>query len=283
MRKKALKISVFLAAGLTALCGIVFFLLIHPRKTIAPILLYHSISRPEENPGIPAISKELFSRQMEYLQNSHYEPVHLKTLIDTFKSGKPVPSNWVVLTFDDGFKDFYSTAYPVLKKYGFKATLFVAPGLIGKFDKYLTWEQLRVISEDGLIEIGSHALMHSPLICLSPEEAGKRIRISKSILEERLGKSVSVFAYPYGALNYDIRKMVEESGYSGAAGTVYPRGQFKIKDPYNLRRVYVSGFSKYPLVFRFMLSGYYVPVRGLALRLLNIKAQRDVGDCVYIM
>jgi peptidoglycan/xylan/chitin deacetylase (PgdA/CDA1 family) len=220
---------------------------------------------------------------MEYLKRNGYEPVYLDTLIETFKSKKSVPANWIVLTFDDGFKDFYTNVYPVLKRYGFQATLFVAPGVIGKFDNYLSWEELQIISTEGLVEIGSHALMHSPLTCLNVEEARRRILASKSLLEKNLGKKIHVFAYPYGALNSDIRKIVEESGYEGAAGTVYPRGQFKIRDIYNLRRVYVSDVSKYPWVFKFMLSGYYVPVRGFALRMFNISVPRDVKGCIYVM
>jgi peptidoglycan/xylan/chitin deacetylase (PgdA/CDA1 family) len=281
--KKALRISVFVLAGLAGLTAAAFFVLIYPRKTIAPILLYHSISGPGGNAGAPAISKDILARQLEYLKKNGYEPVYLDTVIRTFKNKKKVPANWVVLTFDDGSSDFYTVAYPLLKQYGFKATLFISSGLVGVSDGYVTWDQLRAISADGLVEIGSHSLLHSPLTCLTLEEARKRIEISKLFLEQNLGTEIKVFAYPYGALTCDIREIVEKSGYEGAVGTVYPRGQFRRWDVFNLRRVYVSRASRYLLVFKFMLSGYYVPVRSLALRMFNIHTPRDAENCLCVM
>ena len=88
-------------------------------------------------------------------------------------------------------------------------------------------------------------------------------------------KLVIFFNYPFGAVNDSIEKVVKEAGYEAAVGTAYRKGEFGNRDVYVLKRVFVSKISKYPLVFRFMLSGYYVPTRELILRILNIKVPRD--------
>lgn len=214
---------------------------------------------------------------MKYLAEHGYEPVFLSRVIRRHKQGKNIPSNWVVLTFDDGKKDFYSEVYPLLKAHGFKAVLFVSPGRLELTDEFLTWEQLKEIHSGGLVEIGSHGLYHDPLTRLSPPEAEERIRRSKAVLEEKLGTRVDLFAYPYGAFDYQLKAMVKTAGYEGAVGIVYPAGKFMSRDIYNMRRVFVSSFSGYPLVFRFMLSGCYVPIRGWLLRLMGIDAPRDVS------
>jgi peptidoglycan/xylan/chitin deacetylase (PgdA/CDA1 family) len=270
-------------AGLAVVIIAVFSILVFTHKPILPILLYHSVSSEVEDDNIPSITRQLFSRQMEFLSKNGYETVFMKTVIENRKQAKPIPANWIILTFDDGYRDFYTNVYPVLRKFNLKATLFVAPVRIGKTQEYLTWEELRLISEGGSVEIGSHSLLHNALTCLNTGQARQRIMLSKKLLEENLHKPVTVFAYPYGALSYDIREMVKDSGYEAATGTVYPMGEFRTGDIYNLRRVFVSKISKYPGVFRFMLSGYYVPIRGLVLRLLNVKTPRDAAECVYVM
>lgn len=255
-----------------------FLSLVHPFRPIANILLYHSISDQGSGLDPLVIDKNLFARQMQYLSRHGYEPVFLSRVIQRHKQGKNIPSNWVVLSFDDGKANFYSEIYPLLKAYGFKAVLFVSPGRLESTDEFLTWAQLKEIKNGGLVEIGSHGLYHVPLTCLSPPEAEERIRRSKAVLEEKLGTRVDLFAYPYGALDGQVKEMVKAAGYAGAVGTVYPAGKFMSRDIYNMRRVFVSSFSGYPLIFRFMLSGYYVPIRGWLLRLMAIDAPRDVNE-----
>ena len=109
---------------------------------------------------------------------------------------------------------------------------------------------------------------------LDLKEAKKEVFLSKVIFEKKLKEPVDSFAYPFGAVDDSIKKMIKEAGYKVAVGTAYQRGQFKNYDIYVLRRVFVSKLSKYPFVFRFMVSGYYIPTRELILRVLNIKTPR---------
>lgn len=254
-----------------------FLVFIHPYQPYAKILLYHSVSDQNDNRDSTAISIDLFKRQMDYLSKHNYQPVFLDTIIQRYEEGKKVPAKWVVITFDAWYDDFYHNVYPILKRYNFKATLFVITSSIEEGG--VAWEQLRQMKDSGLVEIGSHSHEHLSAFCSSLSEVNNDIVKSKAVLEKKLRVKSLVYAYPYGALNGQVRELVERAGYKGAVGITYRRGEFKLNDIYNLRRIYVSGDSRFPLVFRFMLSGYYVPIRGLALRLLNIKAPRDAYNC----
>jgi len=273
---KLIKNFVFVCSVLLILLVLILCLFIHFQPCVK-ILAYHAVLNQDGNADYPAIEKKLFMRQMDYLASHGYEPIFLSTLIDRYKEGKKIPAKLLVLTFDELHDDFYYTVYPVLKKYKFKATVFMFTRGVGQ--GYLTWEQLQEIKNSGLVEIGSHSVNHPPLTCIDLAEAKKEITMSKAILEQKLGIPILTFCYPFGAVNAKIEKLVKEAEYAGAVGTVYRWGEFKTNDLYNLNRVYISKLSKYPLMFRFMLSGYYVPARAWLLRLLNIKAPRDARNC----
>jgi peptidoglycan/xylan/chitin deacetylase (PgdA/CDA1 family) len=97
------------------------------------------------------------------------------------------------LTFDVERPDFYSDVYPLLKKYGFKATVFVRTDYVE--NGCPSWEQLREMRDSGLVEIGSHSVGHPVLTCLSLPEAKREILMSKAILEEKLGSRIVIFSY----------------------------------------------------------------------------------------
>jgi len=267
------------ALGLTIVAG-VFVVLIHPRKSVATILMYHSVTDGDDEPD-PSIGRRLFSRQMAFLSTHGYETVFVKTIVNRRESAQPIPSRWVALAFDGGYEDFYRNVYPVLKRYGLRATLFVIVAAV-ETEGGVTWVQLREMSRSGLVEIGSHSYRHVADACLSAAQARAEEARAKAVLEDQLGVPVLTYAYPYGAFSERAARMLRELGYRGAAGTVYRRNEFETDDVFNLRRVYVSKYSAIPLMFRFMLSGYYVPTRELILRVLNIKAPRDV-DCEGVL
>ena len=268
------------ALGLTIVAG-VFVVLIHPRKSVPPILMYHSVTDGDDEPD-PSVGRRLFRRQMAFLSTHGYETVFVKTIVERRESAQPIPSRWVALTFDGGYEDFHRNVYPVLKRYGLRATLFVIVAEVETEGGVITWAQLREMSRSGLVEIGSHSYRHVADECLSAAQARAEEARAKTVLETQLGISVVTYAYPYGAFSGRAAGMLRELGYRGAAGTVYRRNEFETDDVFNLRRVYVSKYSAIPLMFRFMLSGYYVPTRELILRVLNIKAPRDV-DCAGVL
>jgi peptidoglycan/xylan/chitin deacetylase (PgdA/CDA1 family) len=272
--KTRLKRLAYFPAGLIIGLLILFFVFIAPNRTV-PILMYHSITNLENKNDILALSRDCFERQMQYLSKHNYYVASLSEVGRRLAKGEKIPRNWVVLTFDDGYRDFYTQAYPVLKEKRFIATVFVTVNYLDNSQNSLNWQQLEKISKEGLVGVGGHALSHRMLPLLSHQEVKDELIISKQILEKRLEESVNTFCYPYGALDDSVKQLVKKAGFELAVGTAYQRGEFKNNDVYILKRVFVSKVSNYPLVFRFMLSGYYVPTRELVLKILNIKTPRD--------
>lgn len=273
---KCFEKAALIISGLFLLILILLAVVILPERT-TPILMYHSISSPEGwGSGNLDVPVDRFAKQMQYLADHNYEVVSLEKLAAFVRSGKKIPPRWVVLTFDDGHRDFYTQAYPILKKHGFPATIFVAINWIERLQSNISWAHLKRLAHDESISIGSHTISHSLLPLLSPEEAKQEIGESKRILEEKIGRPIASFAYPAGAVSESIKEMVQEAGYEYAVGTTYQKGKFRDNDVYLLRRVIVTQFSQYPLVFRLMISGYYTPAREWILRIFNIKTPRKL-------
>jgi peptidoglycan/xylan/chitin deacetylase (PgdA/CDA1 family) len=262
------------------------FVLIHSRKPDATILMYHSVTDDDGAPE-PSIGRTLFERQMEFVARHGYQTVFVKDVVARYETKAPVPSRWLALTFDGGYPDFYTNVYPVLRRYRLKATLYVVVSDIG-MPGGLGWDQLREMKASGLVAIGSHSWDHAADDCLPLAEARREKARSKAALEANLGAPIVTYAYPYGAFSRRAKRLLEEEGYRGAVGTVYRRGEFDDDeedddddddddDVFNLRRAYVSRSSRFPGMFRFMLSGYYVPTRSLILRLVNVRTPREIG------
>jgi Polysaccharide deacetylase len=173
--------------------------------TRVPILMYHSISDNLFGKSHPYshinTSPEVFRRQMRYLHQEGYRSLDLNELIKGFDDGTDL-TKAVVITFDDGYQDFLTEATPVLKQYGFMATVFLATGRIQQTSMrlegvdYLTWSDVRELHQEG-IQFGSHTVTHPDLRCLGPEQIEYELGYSKEVIEQRLGVAVNSFAYPF--------------------------------------------------------------------------------------
>jgi len=188
-----------------------------PRKAVS-ILAYHSIGR---DPVFYAVTPEEFEKQMRYLKGE-YNVVSLDEIIDFVGGKKVLPKNSVAITFDDGYHDNYLNAYPILKKYGLPATIFIASGYIGKEMplsgvrlRMLNLEEMREMSQNN-INFGAHTVSHQNLTEIDLEEAKSEILRSKCELEEKTGKKVEYFAYPKGRCNELIVNIVKSLGFKGA-------------------------------------------------------------------
>lgn len=126
--------------------------------------------------------------------------------------------NPVVLTFDDGYKDFYTNAFPILKKYKFKSTIFIITDKVGQ-NGYMTWEDLSELSESGLVEIGSHSISHPDLSKTSESLQKEQLLKSKSEIETNLGIEVVSFCYPSGKYNETTLRLLPITGYKYAVTT----------------------------------------------------------------
>ena len=168
-----------------------------------PILMYHSISDKKEksHPYYHVnTSPAIFDAHMHYLHENNYSVINLQNLEKSFDTRDS--SKFVVITFDDGFYDFFTNAFPILKKYNFSATVFLPAGFIHnerlsfKGKECMTWSEVRELSNAG-ISFGSHTATHPQLSELSDTEVEHEIQHSKEIIEDNLGSAIDAFSYPY--------------------------------------------------------------------------------------
>lgn len=218
-----------------------------------PILMYHSISQSAESadPGFKAlcVPPALFAAQVDYLYRSGYTILNVTQLINALTGKAPLPERPVVLTFDDGYADFYYHALPVLSRYHLTATLYIATGFVERTSLWLrwkeetrhpllTWNQIVEISNSG-IECGAHTHSHPKLHMLPLTIARDEIRRSKDLLEQYLGREVTSFAYPYGGYNSGVRRLVKEAGFTSACAVNDAMCSDKA-DPFTLDRLMVT-------------------------------------------
>lgn len=202
-----------------------------------PILMYHHVKEPKDPAGDKidynlSVPTSVFSQQMASLSLRGYGTVSTKELFSTDQSNK------IILTFDDGYKDVITNAFPVMQNYGFKGTVFVIVGSIGK-DDYMTLEDLKTLRDAGW-EIGSHTLSHPDLAKASPEKAQREITESKARLEADLGITIDTICYPSGRYSPEVLTTVQDSGYHFAVTTKPGRSNLR-SDAYTLKRVRING------------------------------------------
>ncbi|MGE5397697.1 MAG: polysaccharide deacetylase family protein [Chitinophagales bacterium] len=217
-----------------------------------PILAYHKVSPDPRAGGLGLRVKPAdFDWQMRYLKDNGYHSVSIGSVIDHFTRGKKLPKKPFVVTLDDGYQDNYFYVYPILKKYGYTATIFVATKTIGRFNEFdykdgiqpknkmLTWDEIKEMSANG-ITIGAHTIDHVHLTEITPDKARHQIAGSKEVLEKELKKEIQYFCYPYGEYNQAIAEIVKDSGYLAALttqqGLVRPT-----MNPYLLKRIRILG------------------------------------------
>ena len=221
-------------------------------QSVVPILMYHHV-RPNPVKDLNTDSPLSFEKQMAFLSKYRYKVITLDEYIAIKKNGGKFSRNTVVITFDDGYDDNYTYAFPILKKYHFPATMFVISDYVGQ-EPFLTWQQVREMSNEGVI-IGSHTRHHRYLPNVLDEELHNQIEGSKRIIEEHLGKEVNYIAYPTGGFTQMVKDVVKSAGY--IAGFTTNRGQDKSnQDFFELKRIRVNNKdSQLTLYAKF--SGYY--------------------------
>ncbi|MDA8223357.1 polysaccharide deacetylase family protein [Desulfosporosinus sp.] len=198
-----------------------------------PVLYYHSVMLEEGNEV--RMPPDQFEAQMAYLQEKGYESVTLDQLYHAFYKGGVLPQKPIVITFDDGYEDNYATAFPIVKKYGFTAAVFMVSSYIGG-EGFMSWPQLRELLANGW-EIEGHTVNHPYLSQVDKTIVLNELMNSKETLEKGLGKAVGFFAYPYGDLNADVAQAVKQTGYLMAFTT--DRGWADLNlDEWHLQRVY---------------------------------------------
>jgi peptidoglycan/xylan/chitin deacetylase (PgdA/CDA1 family) len=195
---------------------------------------------------------------MHFLKRYGYNVVKLEQLSALIKEGG-TPYKTLAITFDDGYENNYTVAYPILKELDLQATIFITPGLIGN-DGYLTWEQVFEMSESGIISIGSHTMSHAYLPDLSEEVLDIEISGSKRAIESHIKKRISSFSYPTGGFNEYIKEKVKKAGYKIAVAT-NPGRNYPKHDLFAMKRLRISRTSDNLLVFWIEISGFYTWIK----------------------
>jgi peptidoglycan/xylan/chitin deacetylase (PgdA/CDA1 family) len=221
-----------------------------------PVLMYHKISPDPKSGGLGIrVTPASFEHQMQYLAKNGYHTVLVTELTDFIKGDQILPAKSVVITFDDGYLDNYKYAFPILKKYGFTATVFLVADYIGKTNEFdvakklepvnrlLGWNEIDQMSRYG-ITFGAHTLNHTSLTDITLPEARYEIENCKLVLEEHLKTPTEAFAYPYGHYNSQLEEIVRESGYTIAVTSDQGLVTYG-SDPYAIKRVRIIG--KYDL------------------------------------
>lgn len=221
------------------------------------ILMYHMIS-----PHLPKnkskfnrlrVTPEAFEKQLRWLHNNGWHTMSMAELAES----KNVPKKTVVLTFDDGYADNYIHAFPLLKRYNMKATIYIVTERFHQdwaTDKdtkissdelnnevMLTHEMVKEMIDSTLIEIGSHTLHHANLPALLDEEKAHEVAHSKALIEKEYGIICKSFAYPFGFYDQSSVNLVQKHGYSSAVTTVPKYDAWKEENRYEVPRVIISG------------------------------------------
>lgn len=223
-----------------------------PGAIDVPILIYHSISphRHKESRLVKYydVSPESFEKELIYLRDNGYNVIPLGDLVDSLYGKKSLLPKSVVITIDDGWHSQYKYAFPLLKKYHDTATFFIftnAPG--AKY--YMNWDEIREMDKAGMT-IGGHTKSHPYLVEIKdPARLKDEIIGGKKILEEHLGKTVNLFAYPFGHYTNEIISIVKEAGYKSARST-YKGTHHTTADLYTLKgREVTDDFDSFVKIF----------------------------------
>jgi peptidoglycan/xylan/chitin deacetylase (PgdA/CDA1 family) len=190
-----------------------------------PILMYHEITDEPVLCGRLAVAPSNFEEQLSFLKAEGYQSLTAGQVMQALREPETaLPAKPAVLTFDDGFADFYQTALPLLTKYGFTATLFVTSGwVVGCCPQAarsgpsgtLNWGQMSEIAAAG-IEVAAHSVTHPQLDQLPADAVRHEVAASKNSLEDRLGLPVTGMAYPFGYSSRLVRATVSSVGYQYA-------------------------------------------------------------------
>jgi peptidoglycan/xylan/chitin deacetylase (PgdA/CDA1 family) len=233
-----------------------------------PILMYHAVEA--KNSGRhpyfeTSVSPEVFARQIRQMKNEGYRSVGLADALAALESGEQT-EKLVVITFDDGFRDFYEFAFPALSDCGFTATVFLISSFMDdpssefKEKHVLTWAQVRELRAAG-ISFGSHTATHPQLKLVGMARVNEEIETSKKTIEDRMGEAITEFSYPYAfpEADQDFRRQLRESlqrnGFEIGVTTILGTAH-SLSDRFFLPRLPVNNWDD-PRFFQAKLEGGY--------------------------
>jgi peptidoglycan/xylan/chitin deacetylase (PgdA/CDA1 family) len=210
-----------------------------------PVLCYHQFSETEIDKM--TVTRSAFEKQMRFLKDEGYRVIGLDQLLNFIDFKGQLPKKAVVVTIDDGWRSTYDIAYPILRQYGYPATLFVYTDLIMGGAKTLDWNLIREMSLNG-IDIQCHTKTHSDLNRKATHESmrdyleriTRELTESAGVIQNKAGKKVTYLAYPYGETNSLVVAVAQKLGYRGAFTVGRGSNPFFV-DAYRIRRSMIYG------------------------------------------
>jgi peptidoglycan/xylan/chitin deacetylase (PgdA/CDA1 family) len=186
-----------------------------------PVLSYHHFSFDQTSKL--TVTKPAFEEQMKFLKDKGYRVITLDQLFDFLEFKSQIPKKSVVINIDDGWRSTYDIAFPILKKYGYPATLFVYTDLIVGSEKTLSWDLIQEMANNGM-DIQCHTKTHRRLTTIDQKESfkeyfeaiEKELSACEAMIKKKLNKEVKYLAYPYGDTNPLVIELLKKHGYWGA-------------------------------------------------------------------
>lgn len=247
------------------------------RVSRIPVITYHSI---DDSGSVVSTSPAVFRRQMRKLSDAGYRTLTMGQFAASIASGSWPGERSLVLTFDDGFENFLTEAFPVLRDHSFSATVYLVTAQCGRFNDWagnppelprsrlLSWEQVKDLSRQG-IEFGSHTMRHPDLTRLDAQAVDFELSQSRAVIEETLGSKVTSFAYPFGRSNDSVRRSVRKLYASACSTDLGKVGGGS--DVYRLERIdayYLSNPRSIDMIDTPWMDAYLAVRQGLR----NVKA-----------
>ncbi len=194
-----------------------------PVSVRVPILMYHYVEYVQDKGDKTRIllntTPYTLEQEIKTLSEAGFTFMTNAELANVLDGKGRLPPKPILLTFDDGYRDFYTDAYPILKKYHAKATQYVIAGFLNRSNHLLT-AQLQEIARDGLVEIGAHTVHHVYLKGRSLKDVSNEVFQSRVMLEKLSNKEVISFAYPFGAFDEQAIQVVKDAGFKSATSTI---------------------------------------------------------------
>ena len=272
------KVFALMVVLLLALVGFIFWLFTRAENGV-PILVYHRVSDTDTNPTTLKVAD--FDAQLKYLLDNGYHVIAPDDLLDAWASGKPLPKNPIILTFDDGHEDIYRNVFPILQKYNMRATVFIVTNHIGMKD-YLSWDFIRLLQAGGFMDFESHTMSYKDLTTLKGDKLWNEIYGSKQAIEWALQKPAKFIAYPDGKYTIDAEDTSKEVGFR--AGFIEDYGlATNDSNSYVLTRIPVQGSNSQTLLrFKLRLKGapIFAPLHRFKMDIAD--GNHEIDDLIFI-
>ena len=224
--------------------------------------MYHSVNPNYNKENRLVVSPATFQRQVRFLKEHRFNVLPLEVLADLIREKKKIPAKTIAIALDDGYRDNYTYAFPILRKYNLPAAIFLIVNEVGRArGDRLIWDEIKTMQNSGIIAFGSHALDPEPLVNIKSEaELRRQIFDSKKILEEKLKRPVNMFSYASGLFDARIRQLVIDAGYRLAVATS-PGKKYPNDDIFALKRVRISESAHNLFLFWIETSGFYTVIK----------------------